>query len=58
MYEKARAVVKTKHRNSEEFEVKVGGTPGIGFESIIVCGCDGGANARGGCRGSCCMQMI
>ena len=24
MYEKARAMVKTKHRNSEEFEVKVG----------------------------------
>ena len=24
MYEKARTMVKTKHRNSEEFEVKVG----------------------------------
>ena len=36
-------------------------TSGIGFESVIVCGCDGGANARGQrgiAEGALCMEEV
>ena len=35
MYEKARTMVKTKHRNSEEFEVKVGVHPGSVLSPLL-----------------------